>query len=72
MTQILVSLFVACSQGHKIKNPRMKLVEALKEIPVVMRVIISGTPVQNNLMELHALFDFCCPGLLGERRTFKQ
>ncbi|MEW5317269.1 MAG: hypothetical protein WDW38_008580 [Sanguina aurantia] len=59
-------------EGHKVKNPRMKLVAALQEIPVVMRVIISGTPVQNNLMELHALFDFCCPGLLGERRTFKQ
>lgn len=36
-----------------------------------MRLIISGTPVQNNLMELHALYDFCCEGLLGDAREFK-
>lgn len=56
------------SQGHKVKNPKMQLVQQLGLIPVAVRVIISGTPIQNNLMEMHALFDFACevsPGSLA-------
>lgn len=34
-------------------------------------MIISGTPVQNNLAELHSLLDFAVPGLLGAQRDFK-
>lgn len=49
-----------CPQGHKIKNPKMQLVQRLWEIPVAVRIIISGTPIQNNLMEMHSLFDFAC------------
>ncbi|BDA42988.1 probable DNA excision repair protein ERCC-6-like [Coccomyxa sp. Obi] len=59
-------------EGHKIKNPRTQLAQRLREIPVRLPVIISGTPIQNDLMEMHALIDFTCPGLLGEARFFKQ
>ena len=58
-------------QGHKIKNPKMQLVQRLHEIPVAVRIIISGTPIQNNLMEMHSLFDFACevPTFLQACRT---
>eukprot|EP00873_Tetraselmis_striata_P042879 jgi/Tetstr1/463143/TSEL_008077.t1 len=59
-------------EGHKVKNPKMQLVQHLNSIPVAMRVIISGTPIQNNLMEFHSLLDFACPGLLDDRQTFKR
>ncbi|GAB4822407.1 hypothetical protein N2152v2_009453 [Parachlorella kessleri] len=59
-------------EGHKIKNPRMQLRKHLDAIPARIRVIISGTPIQNNLQEMHTLFDFACPGLLGDARTFKD
>jgi SNF2 family DNA or RNA helicase len=36
-----------------------------------VRIIISGTPVQNNLAELHSLMDFAVPGLLGAHKEFK-
>lgn len=52
---------VAFMQGHKIKNPRTQLAQRLREIPVRLPVIISGTPIQNDLMEMHALIDFTCP-----------
>eukprot|EP00887_Chlorella_sp_A99_P003096 scaffold9.g3096.t1 len=58
-------------EGHKIKNPKMQLRAHLDAIPAGMRLIISGTPIQNNLMEMHTLFDFCVPGLLGDAHTFK-
>lgn len=44
----------------------------MRELRAVCRVIISGTPVQNNLAELHALLDFAVPGLLGGPREFKS
>ena len=47
-------------QGHKLKNPRIQLVQRLTTIPAEMRLIITGTPIQNNLMEMHSLFDFAC------------
>eukprot|EP00198_Chlamydomonas_reinhardtii_P013591 XP_001702928.1 SWI/SNF chromatin remodeling complex component [Chlamydomonas reinhardtii] len=52
-------------------NPKMKLVEQLRKLPARVRVIISGTPIQNNLMEMHSLFDFTTEGLLGDARAFK-
>lgn len=48
-------------QGHKLKNPKMQLVQKVKEVPAALRIIISGTPIQNNLMEMHALYDIACP-----------
>lgn len=38
----------------------MQLVQQLGLIPAAVRVIISGTPIQNNLMEMHSLFHFAC------------
>lgn len=48
-------------QGHKIKNAKTKIAQQLRDVPVAVAVIISGTPIQNNLMELFVLFDFVCP-----------
>ncbi len=50
----------------------MKLVEQLRRLDARVRVVISGTPIQNNLMEMHALFDFTTEGLLGDARSFKM
>ena len=59
-------------QGHKLKNPKMQLRAKLELLPVRQRIILSGTPIQNNLMEMHALFDVVCPGLLGDAKLFKD
>ena len=32
----------------------------------------AGTPIQNDLMELHALYDYVCPDLLGDRQGFRM
>lgn len=44
----------------------------MEMLPVRQRLILSGTPIQNNLMEMHALFDLVCPGLLGDSKSFKD
>lgn len=63
--------YIILDEGHKIKNSRTQLAQKLREIRAMTRVIISGTPVQNNLSELHSLLDFAVPGLLGGAKEFK-
>lgn len=64
--------FVFLDEGHKIKNPDTKLSKAIRTVPTLHRIILTGTPVQNTLTELWSLFDFCCPFLLGDRNTFEK
>lgn len=53
-------------EGHKMKNPGTKLYKDLIRITATWRLVLSGTPVQNNLMEMIALLQFVDPGLFQE------
>lgn len=64
--------WVVCDEGHKLKNPNMQLVARLSSLAAQRRLILTGTPVQNNLGELWALANFVAPGLLGDARTFRE
>ncbi|GAY64932.1 hypothetical protein CUMW_237340 [Citrus unshiu] len=64
--------YMILDEGHLIKNPSTQRAKSLLEIPSAHRIIISGTPIQNNLKELWALFNFCCPELLGDNKWFKE
>ncbi|KAK4129538.1 hypothetical protein N657DRAFT_652897 [Parathielavia appendiculata] len=50
-------------EGHKMKNPKTKLYRDLLRITATWRLVLSGTPVQNNLMEMIALLQFVEPHL---------
>uniref|UniRef100_A0A0E0PG75 Uncharacterized protein n=1 Tax=Oryza rufipogon TaxID=4529 RepID=A0A0E0PG75_ORYRU len=63
--------YVILDEGHIIKNPKTQRAQSLFEIPCVHRIVISGTPIQNNLKEMWALFYFCCPEVLGDKEQFK-
>jgi len=43
---------------------------AIKQIKANHRLILSGTPIQNNVLELWSLFDFLMPGFLGSEKQF--
>ncbi|CAI0428080.1 unnamed protein product [Linum tenue] len=64
--------YMILDEGHLIKNPSTQRAKSLLEIPSAQRIVISGTPIQNNLKELWALFHFCCPDLLGDKKWFKE
>lgn len=64
--------YIILDEGHIIKNPSTQISKSLLEIPSRHRLIISGTPIQNNLKELWALFNFCCPEVLGDKKEFKE
>ncbi|WCJ41023.1 chromatin remodeling 24 [Euphorbia peplus] len=63
--------YMILDEGHLIKNPSTQRAKSLLEIPSGHRVIISGTPIQNNLKEMWTLFNFSCPNLLGDYKWFK-
>ncbi|TVU16734.1 hypothetical protein EJB05_40311 [Eragrostis curvula] len=63
--------YVILDEGHLIKNNKTQRAQSLFEIPCVHRIVISGTPIQNNLKEMWALFNFCCPDVLGDKQQFK-
>ncbi|KAJ9607456.1 TATA-binding protein-associated factor mot1 [Cladophialophora chaetospira] len=59
-------------EGHLIKNPKAKITQATKKIVSNHRLILSGTPIQNNVLELWSLFDFLMPGFLGTEKVFQD
>ncbi|KAJ1569869.1 btaf1 RNA polymerase II, B-TFIID transcription factor-associated, 170kDa, partial [Nowakowskiella sp. JEL0078] len=59
-------------EGHVIKNSKTKLTQGVKAIPAMKRLILSGTPIQNNVLELWSLFDFLMPGFLGTSKQFND
>ncbi|KAM3867602.1 DNA excision repair protein ERCC-6-like [Diretmus argenteus] len=64
--------YMILDEAHKIKTTSTKTAKSAYAIPARNRILLTGTPVQNNLREMWALFDFACQGaLLGTSKTFK-
>ncbi|KAI9851746.1 MAG: hypothetical protein M1838_002823, partial [Thelocarpon superellum] len=55
-------------EGHALKNSNSNRYEALMRIPATFRLLLTGTPLQNNLRELAALLGFILPSVFNERR----
>lgn len=64
--------YVVLDEGHKIRNPNSEISLTCKRVKTYNRIILSGTPIQNNLTELWSLFDFVFPGRLGTLPVFEQ
>jgi DNA repair and recombination RAD54-like protein len=61
-----------CDEGHRLKNGESQTFMALNGLNVQRRVILSGTPIQNDLSEYFALLNFANPGYLGTRNEFRK
>ncbi|KAL8774498.1 MAG: hypothetical protein Q9209_000871 [Squamulea sp. 1 TL-2023] len=64
--------YTVLDEGHKIRNPNTAITIYCKELRTANRVILSGTPMQNNLIELWSLFDFVFPMRLGTLVNFRN
>ncbi|TFK54023.1 hypothetical protein OE88DRAFT_1654480 [Heliocybe sulcata] len=63
---------VICDEGHRLKSSDNKTSKMFQALKTPRRVILSGTPVQNDLGEFHSMADFCNPGLLDDYKTFRR
>lgn len=59
-------------EGQYIKNSMATWTKKIKSIKAVNKMILSGTPIENNLLELWSIFDFILPGYLGSLHMFKK
>ncbi|KAK2725331.1 hypothetical protein QYM36_001696, partial [Artemia franciscana] len=61
-----------CDEGHRLKNCENQTYSALMELKCKRRVLLSGTPIQNDLIEYFSLIGFVNKGMLGTAQEFKK
>ncbi|KAH9951477.1 DNA repair protein SNF2 family [Amylocystis lapponica] len=61
-----------CDEGHRLKNSESQTFQALNGLNVKRRVILSGTPIQNDLSEYFSLLNFANPNFLGSKNDFRK
>lgn len=63
---------VLCDEGHRLKNSENQTYQALMGLNAKRRVLLSGTPIQNDLLEYFSLVHFVNEGILGTAQEFRK
>ncbi len=64
--------YLIVDEGHRLKNKDTKLIRELKQLSTENRLLLTGTPLQNNLGELWSLLNFLLPQLFDDLRQFES
>jgi len=64
--------YVILDEAQHIKNAYALRTKAVKKLDAHYKLALSGTPIENNPLELWSIFDFLMPGYLPSQRTFKN
>lgn len=62
--------YIVLDEGHKIKNKETLINKAIYDFRCINKIVLTGTPIQNNLKELWSIFNFINPGKLGSYNDF--
>ena len=65
-------LAVILDEGQQIKNPDSKAAKAARKLQSENRVVLTGTPIENRLLDVWSLMSFAMPGVLGDRKYFRD
>ena len=63
---------VILDEAQNIKNPNTITARSVRKLKTKFKVCLSGTPIENNLLELWSLFEFLMPGFLGSQNAFQK
>jgi transcriptional regulator ATRX len=63
---------LVCDEAHMIKNTRADVTQTLKQVKCQRRIALTGSPLQNNLMEYYCMVDFVREGFLGSSPEFRN
>ena len=63
---------VVVDEAQNIKNPQSAQAKAIAKLPAHRRVALTGTPVENRLLDLWSIFNFLNPGYLGKEAQFRK
>ncbi|VAI01828.1 unnamed protein product [Triticum turgidum subsp. durum] len=64
--------YVVVDEGHRLKNTKCKLLRELRRIPMDNKLLLTGTPLQNNLAELWSLLNFILPDIFSSHEEFES
>ncbi|XP_066393207.1 ATP-dependent DNA helicase DDM1-like isoform X1 [Miscanthus floridulus] len=64
--------YVVVDEGHRLKNSKCLLLRELKRIPMDNKLLLTGTPLQNNLAELWSLLNFILPDIFSSHQEFES
>ena len=64
--------YIFLDESQTIKNPDSQRYKAVRMLQSRNKVVLTGTPIENNTFDLYGQLSFACPGLLGTRQYFKQ
>ncbi|XP_059640968.1 ATP-dependent DNA helicase DDM1-like [Cornus florida] len=64
--------YLVVDEGHRLKNSECKLLRELKFLPVENKLLLTGTPLQNNLAELWSLLNFILPDIFSSHEEFES
>lgn len=64
--------WIIADEGHKLKTASTQVSQKVRQLPVDLRLIVTGTPMGTDLGDLWALYDLTCPGLLGSENEFRR
>ncbi len=65
-------LAVVLDEGQQIKNPDSKAARASRSLEASNRLVLTGTPLENRLLDIWSLMAFAMPGVLGDRKYFRE
>lgn len=63
---------IICDEAHRLKNDKTKTSVAISQLPAKRRLLLSGTPIQNDLDEFFSLVSLCNPNVLGKSSGIAQ
>jgi len=64
--------YIVVDEGHRLKNNNCRLIKELKMYHSANRLLLTGTPLQNNLKELWSLLNFLLPEIFDDLRVFES
>jgi len=64
--------YIIIDEGHRIKNLNCRLIQELKTYKTANRLLLTGTPLQNNLAELWSLLNFLLPDIFDDLNSFQE
>ena len=67
-----LDVFVQVDEAHRLKNRSSQLFSSLRRIHRGQSLLLTGTPLQNNLNELWALLSFILPGIFDDEQQFSD